>query len=244
MTRVLCLLISVCWGLAQADLPQDLQQTLHRLGPEVAQRVKARFQSAELDYPPERVQLIALKESRRLELWAYQEGDWRFVHDYAIFAASGVAGPKLREGDRQVPEGFYRIVGLNPNSNFHLSMKLNYPNAYDWVQAGREGRSAPGSNIYIHGSAWSKGCLAIGDHYIEELFYLVADIGMDRAAVLIAPFDFRLKSPHITAQPEWIGDLYTYLSLRLKQFPVSRKVQDCAYGCLDARYSRLRDNRP
>jgi hypothetical protein len=235
MRWMLGLLFAGWIGLTHAGIPDIREQTLHRLGPDVAERIKARFVSAELDYPPERIQLIALKESRRLELWAYQDGNWRFVHDYAIFAASGGAGPKLREGDRQVPEGFYRIVGLNPNSNFHLSMKLNYPNAYDWVQAGREGRSAPGSNIYIHGSAWSKGCLAIGDHYIEELFYLISDIGMQRAAVLIAPFDFRVKSAVTPSQPEWIADLYTYIRLRLKQFPVSLKVQDCAHGCLDAR---------
>ncbi|MET0090076.1 MAG: L,D-transpeptidase family protein [Candidatus Thiodiazotropha sp.] len=241
MRRLLLLLLFAWLGQVQAESPLNREQTLQRLGSGVAERIQARFISAELDYPPERVQLIALKESRRLELWAYQDGNWRFVHDYAIFAASGSAGPKLREGDRQVPEGFYRIVGLNPNSNFHLSMKLNYPNAYDWVQAGREGRMAPGSNIYIHGSAWSKGCLAIGDHYIEELFYLISDIGMERAAVLIAPFDFRLKPVVAPSQPEWLDDLYTYISLRLKQFPVSQKVQDCAQGCLDARYTRSLD---
>jgi len=71
------------------------------------------------------------------------------VADYRITAASGTAGPKLREGDRQVPEGIYRIVGLNPNSRYHLSMKLDYPNAFDRHQAARDGRARPGSDIFI-----------------------------------------------------------------------------------------------
>ena len=238
--RFFIIALAVGWTFAvQAAAHSSLEATLNELGEEVEQRIERRFELAGVDYPPQRVQLIALKESRRLELWAYQEGRWRFIHDYAIFAASGGAGPKLREGDKQVPEGFYRIVALNPNSHFHLSMKLNYPNAFDWVQAGREGRHSPGSNIYIHGSAWSAGCLAIGNHYIEELFYLVAEVGMEQAAVLITPYDFRLKEIIDTEEePLWLKELYAYLKLRLAKFPHSEKILGCAQGCVDAGYRR------
>ena len=80
---------------------------------------------------------------------------------------------KLREGDRQVPEGLYRLIGRNPNSNYHLSMKLDYPNSYDPRHAKREGRSNPGSNIFIHGKSLSVGCLAMSGEAIEAFFVLV-----------------------------------------------------------------------
>lgn len=232
---VLVLLSSNSWAVQD----RELEAVLSHLSPAVEKRLKGRFARAGVDYPPQRIQLIALKENRRLELWAYQRNQWHFIHDYAIFAASGGTGPKLREGDKQVPEGFYRIVELNPNSHFHLSMKLNYPNGFDWLNATREGRAAPGSNIFIHGSAWSAGCLAIGDHYIEELFILVARVGLDESSVLIAPYDFRRKE--ITSkenEPAWLSELYAYLKLRMARFPLANKAFPCTYDCREAANTR------
>ncbi|MCU7907094.1 MAG: L,D-transpeptidase family protein [Candidatus Thiodiazotropha sp. (ex Epidulcina cf. delphinae)] len=232
--RGVALLMGLLWVVGACAKPtSEVEAVLTQLGSEVEQRLRARFELAGVTYPPRRVQLIAFKESRRLELWSYQDSAWRFIHDYAVFAASGGTGPKLREGDRQVPEGFYRIVALNPNSHFHLSMKLNYPNAYDWIQANKEGRGAPGSNIFIHGSAWSAGCLAVGNRYIEELFYLVARVGMDRSAVLIAPYDFRAgeAAARTTEGPQWLEELYAYLRLRLARFPLAQKQRLCPPGC-------------
>lgn len=215
------LMVNNVWAAQSIDLEVVLSQLSHR----VEQRLKARFERVAVDYPPQRIQLIALKEKRRLELWGYQNDQWHFIHDYAVFAASGGVGPKLYEGDKQVPEGFYRIVELNPNSHFHLSMKLNYPNGYDWLNATREGRATPGSNIFIHGSAWSAGCLAIGNRYIEELFYLVAQVGLEQSAVLIAPYDFRQKEiVSVENGPPWLDELYTYMKLRLAHFPLADKT--------------------
>jgi hypothetical protein len=214
----------------------EVETALQRLSGRAEAILQERFELAGVDYPPQRIQLIALKRSRRLELWAYQENRWHFVHDYAVFAASGTRGPKLREGDKQVPEGFYQIVDLNPNSHFHLSMKLNYPNAFDWMQATREGRKKPGSNIFIHGSAWSSGCLAIGNRYVEELFYLVAKVGLEHAGVLIAPYDFRLREIALSGEePPWIAGLYARLKLRLADFPFIEKASVCGVRCRQAR---------
>ncbi|WP_316368363.1 L,D-transpeptidase family protein [Candidatus Thiodiazotropha sp. CDECU1] len=240
MRRLLLLLTLMVNG-AWAAQNAELDAVLDNLGIRVEQRLQARFERVGVDYPPQRIQLIAFKESRRLELWAYQHNRWRFIHDYAIFAASGKVGPKLREGDKQVPEGFYRIVDLNPNSHFHLSMKLNYPNGFDWLNATREGRATPGSNIFIHGSAWSAGCLAIGNHYIEELFYLAAKVGLQRAAVMIVPYDFRYREIAPTHNgPSWLGELYAYLKLRLDQFPLADKAFKCAYDCREASTTKQR----
>ena len=70
---------------------------------------------------------------------------------------------KLKEGDGQVPEGIYHIDSLNPNSMFHLSIRLDYPNSFDKQQGKIDGRKELGSDIMIHGNTCSSGCLAIGD---------------------------------------------------------------------------------
>ena len=227
-----CLLVSTSLGATEAEV----ESVLARLSDGMERQLQERFELAGVDYPPARIQLIALKQSRRLELWAFQQGGWRYVHDYPVFAASGEVGPKLREGDKQVPEGFYQIVELNPNSHFHLSLKLNYPNAFDWLQAVREGREQPGSNIFIHGSAWSTGCLAVGNRYVEELFYLVGKIGLDKAAVMILPYDFRLREIGLDNEaPDWVAGLYARLKLRLEDFPLAAKASACGYRCREAR---------
>jgi murein L,D-transpeptidase YafK len=233
------LLFALMLGDAQALQNAGLESVLDYLSISAQGRIKKHFDHANVDYPPQRIQLIALKKTRRLELWAYQQNEWHFIHDYAIFAASGEAGPKLREGDKQVPEGFYRITELNPNSQFHLSMKLNYPNGFDWHHATREGRTAPGSNIFIHGSAWSAGCLAIGNRYIEELFILVAKVGLDKSAVVILPYDFREQEISMTdSEPIWLRELYSYMKLRLAQFPLTDKGVGCTSDCREASSTR------
>ncbi|WP_232455151.1 L,D-transpeptidase family protein [Oceanisphaera avium] len=103
-------------------------------------RMKPYFMRANVSYPPKEVVLLATKEEKALELWARSEGEFKFIRSYPISKASGVSGPKLKEGDRQVPEGMYRITHLNPNSQFHLSMRLDYPNSYDLMRAAKEGR--------------------------------------------------------------------------------------------------------
>lgn len=99
-----------------------------------------------------------------------QKSSNRFLFAYHILAASGTVGPKLREGDEQVPEGIYSISGLNPNSQFHLSLRVDYPNTNDRQQAQLESRTNLGQDIMIHGRAASIGCLALGDEAAEDLF--------------------------------------------------------------------------
>ena len=152
------------------------------------------------------------------------DGDYAFVCAYPIVAASGNPGPKLQEGDLQVPEGRYRIRELNPNSRYHLSLWLDYPNAFDRAQADAEGRSQLGGEIMIHGGASSKGCLAVGDEGAEDLFVLAALCGLAQVAVMIAPRDFRLEPPEAfaPATPLWVDDLYRQLARELKSYPRCR----------------------
>lgn len=144
---------------------------------EVRDRRKADLQAllaaVGLSYPVDEVYLRAFKEERELELWAGKKGQpLTLVKRYPFCAASGELGPKRREGDLQVPEGLYVVPEFNPTSNFHLSMKVSYPNASDRL---RSDRQRPGGLIYLHGSCASIGCIAIEDGPIEEVYLLALD---------------------------------------------------------------------
>jgi L,D-peptidoglycan transpeptidase YkuD (ErfK/YbiS/YcfS/YnhG family) len=189
-------------------------EVIEEYGPAAESKLRKDFISAGAPFPPLQLALLAIKEDKVLELWSEAGTGWRFVKQYKVLAASGVAGPKLREGDRQVPEGVYKIVGLNPNSSYHLSIKIDYPNEFDLARAKKEGRTNPGSDIFIHGKNASIGCLAIGDSAIEELFYLVHKIGKENSTVVIAPQDPRVKTlipPE--GSPAWVNDLYSNINL-------------------------------
>ena len=198
---------------------RTIDDVMNQLGVEAQSRLMSRFDQQDLAYPPRNVLLVGLKREKRLELWVSSGVRWDHVHTYPVLAASGTAGPKLTEGDRQVPEGQYRVVALNPNSDFHLSMKLDYPNALDLEHAAREGRFEPGSDIFIHGKASSVGCLAIGDRAIEELFVLAAMIGIENIQVLLAPHDARQRPlfPVPTHLPAWTHQLYRTIEGALRE---------------------------
>ena len=184
------------------------------IGPALERRWRDRLAAVGIDWPPQGIVLLGLKQEKHLEVWAAAgERRWVRVGDYPIRAASGGAGPKLREGDRQVPEGVYRIVGLNPNSRYHLSMKLDYPNASERAWAARDGRTNLGGDIFIHGRAASIGCLAMGDPAIEELFVLVHGVGRGGVKVVIVPNDLR-GGRSALGEAEgvaWLGELHDSL---------------------------------
>lgn len=197
-------------------MSRTIADVLSQYGHAAEARLHPWFAQAKVSYPPQRVALLGFKAEKVLELWAWQNETWVWIRDYPILAASGVAGPKLREGDLQVPEGIYQINLLNPNSKFHLSMQINYPNAFDRRHATLEHRTQLGGEIFIHGKAASIGCLAIGDPAIEELFSLVATVGMKKVNVIIAPQrDMTDISP---AASSWINELYQQIRQELSSF--------------------------
>jgi hypothetical protein len=194
---------------------RTVDDVLYSYAPNALYQLRPYFDKARVAYPPRDLTLIGLKEEKKLEVWARNSGgSFKFIRDYDIQAASGKTGPKLRQGDKQVPEGIYRIVRLNPNSNYHLSMKLDYPNEFDLFHAEREGRFEPGSDIFIHGDSVSAGCLAMGDAAIEELFVLAAHVGAENIKVIIAPHDPRNRplDPDEPGLPSWTGELYQEIS--------------------------------
>jgi murein L,D-transpeptidase YafK len=114
----------------------------------------------------------AFKEEAKLEVFVLDRASQKFVlfRTYPIAAASGELGPKLAEGDGQVPEGFYFVppAAMNPASQFHLSFNIGYPNEYD------RSYQRTGSAIMVHGNCVSIGCLAMTDPKIEEIYTLGA----------------------------------------------------------------------
>lgn len=185
------------------------------------ERLAPRFHAAGVSYPPHRMMLIGIKQDRVLEIHAAgADGVFRFIRDYPVLAASGSPGPKLRKGDKQVPEGIYRVQSLNPNSLFHLSLRLDYPNAFDRAQAAADRRANLGGDIMIHGDKVSVGCLAMGDPASEDLFVLAAETGLRNVNVILAPIDFREQPiPEIgRGLPSWTGQLYEQIKRELARY--------------------------
>ncbi len=206
---------------AQPARPTSVEGVVERYGPEVDARLAPLFARAGVPYPPDRIHLLAFKKERKIELWAEGGGKRAFVRSYPVLGASGRAGPKLEEGDWQVPEGIYAVSYLNPQSAYHLSMKVDYPNTFDRQKASQEGRTELGGDIFIHGQDLSIGCLAIGNPSIEELFVLTARIGAGNVRVIIAPNDLRGDKPasrDLKYRPTWLPELYGMIRAALAPF--------------------------
>ena len=169
---------------------------------------------------PKNLTLIGLKHERILEVWTKKDNKYIHLVSYPFTAFSGILGPKFKEGDRQIPEGIYGIGYLNPNSKFHLSMNINYPNAFDKKMAKQEKRTNLGSAIMIHGKAVTVGCIPIGDDKIEELYFLAEKVGIKNIKVILAPMDFRKMEVKIkkTNKHPWLKDLYAKIKKEMKPF--------------------------
>lgn len=186
-------------------------------------RLKDYFAKRAMSYPPAKAALLVIKNLNELQVYASAQssGHLQFIHSYKVLAASGVLGPKLKEGDHQVPEGLYEISSLEPNCPFHLGLRVNYPNSFDLMHAKEDGRESPGSDILIHGSDCSIGCIAVGDEASEDLFVLAADLKAS-IPVLIAPVDFRkVQLEHVPKKaPVWLPELYEQIRKEFAKYPV------------------------
>lgn len=134
------------------------------------------------------LRILVLKKERKLEV--HSKG-WSKLLTFDMTGFSGKLGPKLREGDGQIPEGIYGVEYLNPNSRFHLSLKVSYPNQFDRLKADGDRRDKLGGDIMIHGGSATIGCVPIGNDAIEDLFYIVAVVGIKNVSVVMAPYDMR-----------------------------------------------------
>lgn len=184
--------------------------------------LEAKFKAKKLNYPPAEIYLRAFKDERLLELWAAKTTGkpMTLVHAYPVAGQSGKLGPKRREGDRQVPEGFYEIDRFNPASKFWLSLGINYPNKSDRILSDKE---KPGGDIFIHGDNRSIGCLAMTDPIIEEIYIAAMDArarGQKRIRVDIFPS----RNPGtLTTKIPAMKNLWLSLQACLNQFEATKR---------------------
>jgi murein L,D-transpeptidase YafK len=178
VSAFLFLLLSVFLSpLSSSEQPKtfrDLQWKFPRVRTAAAEKdnlLRERFRAEGLPYPPHAILFRAFKKEASLELWATAAAGQPYVlvHDYRICTSSGVLGPKRRYGDEQVPEGFYELDWFNPQSNFFLSMHINYPNASDRILGFWQNL---GGDIFLHGNCASIGCIPITDDGIKEVYWL------------------------------------------------------------------------
>lgn len=144
-----------------------------------------------VDWPPKKMYIRVFKYEKELEVWVSDSTDFFYLYKkYSICKLSGDLGPKRKENDLQVPEGFYYIDQFNPYSNYHLSLGINYPNESDKILSKYKDL---GGLIYIHGNCVSVGCIAVGNDNIDEIYDLAKRI-KDKIEVHIFPIHYRYLS--------------------------------------------------
>jgi murein L,D-transpeptidase YafK len=148
------------------------------------------------------------KEELQLELWLKPESEkqYKLWKTWPIAAMSGKLGPKEKQGDLQAPEGFYAVhaQAMNPQSNFHLSFNIGYPNPFD------RALERTGDFIMVHGNAVSLGCFAMTDPVIEPIYLVVeAALMHGQKEVPVHAFPFRMTEERMaraeTEGSEWLA---------------------------------------
>jgi murein L,D-transpeptidase YafK len=197
----------------------DYQKSFQRPNESINRKeayLKNLFQLKGLDWPGRYVYIRSFKYDSEIEVWVKNsvKDEYKLLKIYKICALVGTLGPKRFEGDYQVPEGFYYINQFNPNSNYYLSLGLNYPNASDRILGDQ---AKPGGGIYIHGGCATVGCIPIKDDQIDELYVLCANAksaGLDYIPVHVFPINYGVKKS------------YEYLTKLTKDNPDLKKFSD------------------
>lgn len=178
----------------------NVAQASNRISQDSRQKIQRELPILGLSVGDE-VFVRVFKQESQLELWMRPKQQTEFVlfRTYPICYYSGGLGPKIRTGDKISPEGFYGITAsnLNPFSNYHLSMDMGFPNAYDRFH----GRT--GSLLMIHGACDSRGCFAMGNAQIEEIYFLVKSaLKNGQSEVPVHAFPFRLSLANLKAHQD------------------------------------------
>mgnify|MGYP001827524970 FL=1 len=199
---LVCLaLAAAAWFLVQPYLPGTAD--LETVRKNATQRVEELLAVHGL-VPGAAIFIRIFKASSELEMWVEDGDGFALVKTYPICNYSGDLGPKLKQGDKQSPEGFYSVAAhqLNPNSSYHLSFNLGYPNRYD------RSHGRTGDYLMVHGKCVSIGCYAMTDEGIEEI-YLLAEAALKNGqrAFDVHIFPFRMTRQRMAEQADnpWIG---------------------------------------
>lgn len=182
--------------------------------------LQKQFVKQHLQWPPKQIYIRSFKYDSELEVWVRNSNKeiFKLFKTYKVCALSGSLGPKRMEGDYQVPEGFYSINAFNPNSNYHLSLGINYPNISDAMLSDS---LKPGSDIYIHGNCITVGCIPVNDNQIEELYLLALyakSKGQDFIPVHIFPVRYNNpKSFQYLLKTTQKNQEYQHFAARIKE---------------------------
>ena len=175
----------------------DYQKSFQRPG-EALQRkedtLQKQFETKGLKWPARYIYIRSFKYDSQMEVWVKNDikEPFQLFKTYKVCALAGTLGPKRMAGDYQVPEGFYYINEFNPQSNYYLSLGINYPNVSDRILSDS---LQPGGGIFIHGSCVTVGCIPLTDQQIDELYILAAhakDLGQDFIPTHIFPVRFNV----------------------------------------------------
>lgn len=230
---VIGIVLGACVGMAiyWTKRTERIREVRTRVGPTFRQELKdAGFTLGDPAF------IRIFKEELELELWLKPQNRRQFVRwrTWPVRGMSGKLGPKLKEGDAQAPEGFYAVGAgaMNPQSDFHLSFNVGYPNDFDRSQG------HTGSFIMVHGKSSSVGCFAMGDAVIEPL-YLAVEGALDhgQASVPVHVFPFRMTDERMaraeTGRSPWLNFWKNlregYLCFERDQIPPFVKLEDGCY---------------
>ncbi len=177
--------------LAGCEVDSPIARALKPLSPQMLAQLEQK------NMPKDSPILIRLfKEESEIEVWKQNtSGRFALLKTYPICRWSGELGPKTREGDRQAPEGFYTVTPgqMNPNSHYYLAFDIGYPNAYDRAY----GRT--GGNIMVHGDCSSRGCYAMTDEQISEIYALAQESFYgDQRSFQVQAYPFRMTPLNLT----------------------------------------------
>ena len=174
--------------------------------------------------------IMAYKAENLLEIYAKKKSEtvYKKIVQYDVCASSGELGPKRQSGDRQIPEGFYKIDRFNPTSAFYLSLGINYPNSSDRKKSNA---SDLGGDIFIHGDCVTIGCLPMTDDKIKEIYLYAVfarNNGQNEIPVYIFPFrmtdaNFQTYQNQYSQNQELI-DFWTNLKIGYDKFVVEKKA--------------------
>ena len=158
--------------------------------------VKELFSSKGVELSSASIFIRAFKNEAELEIWAksFKQEKYQLIKTYKICSSSGELGPKRKQGDGQVPEGFYEIDRFNPSSNFYLSLGVSYPNASDKI-LGEKGNL--GGDIFIHGNCVTIGCMPLTDDKIKEVYLVTVEAKSNGQKIPVHIFPFRMNESNM-----------------------------------------------
>ncbi|MBP1858938.1 L,D-transpeptidase family protein [Rhizobium herbae] len=199
------------------DLKKVSSKVNYQLSGKIVQKMQAMSMAKESP-----IMLRIFKEEGVLEVWkANASNRFEMLRQYKICAWSGKLGPKVKEGDRQAPEGFYPISPgqMNPNSSYYLAINTGYPNRFD------QANGRYGSNLMIHGACSSSGCYSMTDEQMQEIFALSRDAYKGgQQAIQLQALPFRMTAENMARHRNSPNiDFWNMLKPGYDQFEITKR---------------------